>query len=176
MRPILFVRACQVQNARATPVGLCARPDATCRDRAVRRPKILCQICKSPNSSCKGSGGGAEVTLPRWNFLEGGTPPYLPTSPSLEVMGFAVPFLAGEARYEKPIRSRGHCSNSHRPAAESGYVRMRRRGGEHFAGKRSRHRFLRSAFQTRQLHVTGRLGHYLHAKKMMYNSPAEGDE
>src|SRR5271156_818785 len=143
-------------------------------DRAVRKQHSLLEICKKPALA-------AEVTITAAEILQVNAAIIcadllLP----LEVMGLPFHFSAGEGPViEKPVRCAEDVARL-RPdsAAELGYVSEAvNLVAKHFAGKIPVIGFCGAPFTLASYMIEGGGSrHYLHTKKMMYNSAANWDQ
>jgi uroporphyrinogen decarboxylase len=142
--------------------------------RAVRKQHSLLEICKKPQLA-------AEVTITAAEFLGvDAAIIFADLLLPLEVMGLAFHFAAGEGPViGKPIRSAEDVAGLRTDrAAELGYVSEAvSLVARHFAGKLPVIGFCGAPFTLASYMIEGGGSrHYLHTKKMMYNSPADWDE
>jgi len=170
----IFVRACKSQPVERTPVWFMRQAGRYMPEyRAVRKQHSLLEICKKPALA-------AEVTITAAEFLGVDAAIifadlFLP----LEVMGLPFHFSAGEGPViEKPVRTAGDVAQLRTDrAAELGYVSEAvSLVAKHFAGKLPVIGFCGAPFTLASYMIEGGGSrHYLHAKKMMYNSPLDWD-
>jgi len=134
--------------------------------RAVRKQYSLLEICKKPEIA-------AEVTITAAEFLGvDAAIIFADLLLPLEVMGLPFHFSAGEGPViEKPIRTADHVAQLRTDrAAELGYVSEAVRLVATVIG------FCGAPFTLASYMIEGGGSrHYLHTKKMMYNSPANWD-
>src|ERR1700731_3356079 len=170
-----FVRACRSQPVDHTPVWFMRQAGRYLPEyRAVRKQHSLLEICKKPKLA-------AEVTITAAEFLGvDAAIIFADLLLPLEVMGLLFHFSAGEGPViEKPVRS----------AEDIGQLRTDRAAelgdiseavslvAKHFAGKLPVIGFCGAPFTLASYMIEGGGSrHYLHAKKMKYNSPAAWDE
>ena len=171
----IFVRACKSQPVDRTPVWFMRQAGRYMPEyRAVRKRHSLLEICKKPALA-------AEVTITAAEFLGvDAAIIFADLLLPLEVMGLPFHFSAGEGPViEKPVRTTEDVSQLRTDrAAELGYV-SEAVGlvAKHFAGKLPVIGFCGAPFTLASYMIEGGGSrHYLHAKKMMYNSPADWDE
>src|SRR6202045_701373 len=171
----LFVRACKSQPVERTPVWFMRQAGRYMPEyRAVRKQHSLLEICKKPELA-------AEVTITAAEFLGvDAAIIFADLLLPLEVMGLLFHFSAGEGPViEKPVRSAEDIAQLRTDrAAELGYVSEAVSVvAKHFAGKLPVIGFCGAPFTLASYMIEGGGSrHYLHAKKMMYNSPAAWDE
>jgi uroporphyrinogen decarboxylase len=142
--------------------------------RAIRKRHSLLEICKKPELA-------AQVTIEAAEFLKvDAAIIFADLLLPLEVMGLPFHFAAGEGPViEKPVRSHEDIAQLRTDrAAELGYVAEAvSKVVKHFAEKIPVIGFCGAPFTLASYMIEGGGSrHYLHAKKMMYNSPAEWDE
>src|SRR6266446_4465899 len=170
----IFVRACKSQPAERTPVWFMRQAGRYMPEyRAVRKQHSLLEICKKPALA-------AEVTITAAEFLGvDAAIIFADLLLPLEVMGLPFHFSAGEGPViEKPVRTAGDVAQLRTDrAAELGYVSEAvSLVAKHFAGKIPVIGFCGAPFTLASYMIEGGGSrHYLHAKKMMYNSPALWD-
>src|SRR6202165_5300728 len=148
----LFVRACKSQPVERTPVWFMRQAGRYMPEyRVIRKQHSLLEICKKP-----------ELALP------------------LEGMGLPFHCSAGEGPViEKPVRSAEDIAQLRTDrVAELGYVSEAvSLVAKHFAGRLPVIGFCGAPFTLASYMIEGGGSrNYLHAKKMMYNSPAAWDE
>ena len=141
--------------------------------RAVRKQYSLLEICKKPAIA-------AEVTITAAEILGvDAAIIFADLLLPLEVMGLPFHFSPGEGPViEKPVRSSDDVSQLRTDrAAELGYVSEAvSLVAKHFAGKLPVIGFCGAPFTLASYMIEGGGSrHYLHTKKMMYNSPADWD-
>jgi len=170
-----FVRACKSQPVDRTPVWFMRQAGRYMPEyRAVRKQHSLLEICKKPELA-------AEVTITAAEFLGvDAAIIFADLLLPLEVMGLPFHFSAGEGPViEKPVRSQEDIAQLRTDrAAELGYV-AEAVGlvAKHFANKIPVIGFCGAPFTLASYMIEGGGSrHYLHAKKMMYNSPTHWDE
>ncbi len=142
--------------------------------RAVRKKHSLLEICKKPELA-------AEVTITAAEILGvDAAIIFADLLLPLEVMGLAFHFAAGEGPViEKPVRSTTDVGQLRTDrAAELGYVSDAvSLVAKHFAGRVPVIGFCGAPFTLASYMIEGGGSrHYLHTKRMMYNSPADWDE
>jgi uroporphyrinogen decarboxylase len=170
----LFVRACKSQPTDRTPVWFMRQAGRYMPEyRAVRKQYSLLEICKKPEIA-------ADVTITAAEIL--GVDAAIIFADLLlpfEVMGLPFHFAAGEGPViEKPIRSSDDVAQLRTDrAADLGYVSEAvSLVAKHFAGKLPVIGFCGAPFTLASYMIEGGGSrHYLHTKKMMYNSPADWD-
>src|SRR5712672_1240087 len=171
----LFVRACKAQPSDAVPVWFMRQAGRYMPEyRAVRKSHSIIEICKNSELA-------AEVTITAAEFLGvDAAIIFADLLLPLEVMGLPFHFAAGEGPViEEPVRSAEDIAQLRTDrAAELGYV-SEAVGvvAKHFAGKLPVIGFCGAPFTLASYMIEGGGSrHYLHAKKMMYNSLAAWDE
>src|SRR6202035_4440902 len=170
-----FVHACKKQAVDHTPVWFMRQAGRYMPEyRAVRKEYSLLEICKKPALA-------AEVTITAAEIL--GVDAAIIFADLLlpfEVMGLPFHFSAGEGPViEKPVRTTEDIVNLRTDrAADLGYVSEAvSRVAKHFAGRLPVIGFCGAPFTLASYMIEGGGSrHYLHTKKMMYNSPAAWDE
>jgi uroporphyrinogen decarboxylase len=170
----IFVRACKSQPSGRTPVWFMRQAGRYMPEyRAVRKKHSLLEICKKPALA-------AEVTITAAEFLGvDAAIIFADLLLPLEVMGLPFHFSAGEGPViEKPVRTSEDVAQLRTDrAAELGYVSEAvSLVAKHFAGRIPVIGFCGAPFTLASYMIEGGGSrHYLHAKKMMYNSPADWD-
>src|SRR6267142_581851 len=154
----LFVRACKAQPSDAVPVWFMRQAGRYMPEyRAVRKSHSIIEICKNSELA-------AEVTITAAEFLGvDAAIIFADLLLPLEVMGLPFHFAAGEGpKIEKPLRT---------VADAVGKVCT------HFGSKLPVIGFCGAPFTLASYMIEGGSSrNYLHAKKMMYNSPRVWDE
>jgi uroporphyrinogen decarboxylase len=170
----LFVAACKSQPTDATPVWFMRQAGRYMAEyRAVRKQHSLIEICKKPELA-------AEVTITAAEFLGvDAAIIFADLLLPLEVMGLPFKFEAGEGPViEKPVRTEQDIARLQtNRAAELGYVAEAvRLVCRHFGSKLPVIGFCGAPFTLASYMIEGGGSrNYLHAKKMMYNSPCAWD-
>ncbi len=171
----LFVRACKSEPTERTPVWFMRQAGRYMPEyRAVRKQYSLLEICKKPEIA-------AEVTIAAAEILQvDAAIIFADLLLPLEVMGLPFHFSAGEGPViEKPVRTTEDVTQLRTDRAdELGYVSEAvRKVATHFAGKLPVIGFCGAPFTLASYMIEGGGSrHYLHTKKMMYNSPANWDQ
>ena len=169
-----FVRACKSQPIERTPVWFMRQAGRYMPEyRAVRKQYSLLEICKNPQVA-------AEVTITAAEFLGvDAAIIFADLLLPLEVMGLPFHFSAGEGPViEKPVRSHEDIANLRTDrAAELGYVSEAvSLVAKHFGDRLPVIGFCGAPFTLASYMIEGGGSrNYIHAKKMMYNSPADWD-
>jgi uroporphyrinogen decarboxylase len=169
-----FVRACKSQPVERTPVWFMRQAGRYMPEyRAVRKQHSLLEICKKPALA-------AEVTITAAEFLGvDAAIIFADLLLPLEVMGLPFHFSAGEGPViEKPVRNKEDIAILRTDrAAELGYVSEAvRLVAKHFGNRLPVIGFCGAPFTLASYMIEGGGSrNYLHAKKMMYNSPADWD-
>ena len=169
-----FVRACKSQPVDRTPVWFMRQAGRYMPEyRAVRKQHSLLEICKKPALA-------AEVTITAAEILGiDAAIIFADLLLPLEVMGLPFHFSAGEGPViEKPVRSKEDIANLRTDrAAELGYVSEAvALVAKHFGDRLPVIGFCGAPFTLASYMIEGGGSrNYIHAKKMMYNSPAEWD-
>ena len=169
-----FVRACKSQPVDRTPVWFMRQAGRYMPEyRALRKQSSLLEICKNPALA-------AEVTITAAEFLGvDAAIIFADLLLPLEVMGLPFHFSAGEGPViAKPVRCAEDVAQLRTDnAAELGYVSEAvSLVAKHFATKIPVIGFCGAPFTLASYMIEGSGSrHYLHAKKMMYNSPANWD-
>jgi uroporphyrinogen decarboxylase len=167
-----FVQACKSQSVAHTPVWFMRQAGRYMPEyRAIRKQHSLLEICKKPALA-------AEVTITAAEFLGvDAAIIFADLLLPLEVMGLPFHFAAGEGPViEKPIRSQEDVAQLRTDrAADLGYVSEAVSiVAKHFANKIPVIGFCGAPFTLASYMIEGGGSrHYIHTKKMMYNSPAD---
>src|SRR5215471_737641 len=171
----LFVRAAKAQPTNRTPVWFMRQAGRYMAEyRAVRKQYSLIEICKKPEVA-------ADVTITAAEALKvDAAIIFADLLLPLEVMGLPFRFEAGEGPViEKPIRAKEDVNRLRTDrAAELGYVSEAIRiVCKHFGDKLPMIGFCGAPFTLASYMIEGGGSrNYVHAKKMMYNSPRVWDE
>src|ERR1700724_545885 len=171
----LFVRACKSQPVERTPVWFMRQAGRYMPEyRAVRKQHSLLEICKKPALA-------AEVTITAAEFLGvDAAIIFADLLLPLEVMGLPFHFSAGEGPViERPVREQADISRLRTEgAADLGYVSEAvRLVSKHFGSRLPVIGFCGAPFTLASYMIEGGGSrNYVHAKKMMYSSPAVWDE
>ena len=169
-----FVRACKAQPVDRTPVWFMRQAGRYMPEyRAVRKQHSLLEICKKPALA-------ADVTITAAEFLGvDAAIIFADLLLPLEVMGLPFHFSAGEGPViEKPVRSHEDIANLRTDrAAELGYVSEAvALVAKHFKNRVPVIGFCGAPFTLASYMIEGGGSrNYVHAKKMMYNSPSHWD-
>jgi len=169
-----FILACKSQPVDRTPVWFMRQAGRYMAEyRAVRKQHSLLEICKKPELA-------AEVTITAAEILGvDAAIIFADLLLPLEVMGLPFHFSAGEGPViEKPVRTREDIANLRTDrAAELGYVSEAVAiVAKHFADRVPVIGFCGAPFTLASYMIEGGGSrNYVHAKKMMYNSPADWD-
>jgi uroporphyrinogen decarboxylase len=169
-----FVRACKSLPVDRTPVWFMRQAGRYMPEyRAVRKEHSLLEICKKPALA-------AEVTITAAESLGvDAAIIFADLLLPLEVMGLPFHFSAGEGPViEKPVRSKEDIDNLRTDrAAELGYVSEAvALVAKHFAERVPVIGFCGAPFTLASYMIEGGGSrNYIHAKKMMYNSPKDWD-
>jgi uroporphyrinogen decarboxylase len=169
-----FVRACKSQPVERTPVWFMRQAGRYMPEyRAVRKQHSLLEICKKPALA-------AEVTITAAEILGiDAAIIFADLLLPLEVMGLPFHFSAGEGPViEKPVRSKEDIANLRTDrAAELGYVSEAvALVAKHFGDRLPVIGFCGAPFTLASYMIEGGGSrNYIHAKKMMYNSPIDWD-
>jgi len=167
-----FVRACKSQPVDRTPVWFMRQAGRYMAEyRAVRKQHSLLEICKKPELA-------AEVTITAAEILGvDAAIVFADLLLPLEVMGLPFHFSAGEGPViERPVRNKQDIDQLRTDrAAELGYVSEAvSLVAKHFADRVPVIGFCGAPFTLASYMIEGGGSrNYVHAKKMMYNSPAE---
>src|SRR6202011_2999224 len=170
-----FVRACKSQLVDRTPVWFMRQAGRYMPEyRAVRKQHSLLEICKKPALAAAVTITAAEILGVDAAII------FADLLLPLEVMGVPFHFSPSEGPViEKPVRGKEDIANLRTDrAAELGYVSE---GvslvAKHFADRVPVIGFCGAPFTLASYMIEGGGSrHYLHAKKMMYNSPADWDQ
>jgi len=169
-----FVRACKSQPVDRTPVWFMRQAGRYMAEyRAVRKQHSLLEICKKPALAAQVTIDAAEILGVDAAII------FADLLLPLEVMGLPFHFSAGEGPViEKPVRSRVDIANLRTDRwAELGYV-SEAVGlvAKHFADRVPLIGFCGAPFTLASYMIEGGGSrNYVHAKKMMYNTPADWD-
>src|ERR1700751_5610218 len=169
-----FVRACKSQPVDRTPVWFMRQAGRYMAEyRAVRKRHSLLEICKKPALA-------AEVTIEAAEILDvDAAIIFADLLLPLEVMGLPFHFSAGEGSViEKPVRSGNDIADLRTDrGAELGYVSEAvALVAKHFSGRVPVIGFCGAPFTLASYMIEGGGSrNYVHAKKMMYNHPADWD-
>jgi uroporphyrinogen decarboxylase len=169
-----FVRACKSQPVDRTPVWFMRQAGRYMPEyRAVRKQHSLLEICKKPALA-------AEVTITAAELLGvDAAIIFADLLLPLEVMGLPFHFSAGEGPViEKPVRSKGDVAMLRTDrASDLGYVSEAvSLVAKHFGDRLPVIGFCGAPFTLASYMIEGGSSrNYVHAKKMMYNSPADWD-
>ena len=170
-----FVKACKAQPVDRTPVWFMRQAGRYMPEyRAVRKQYSLIEICKKPEVA-------AEVTITAAEALGvDAAIIFADLLLPLEVMGLPFHFSAGEGPViEKPVRQKEDISRLRTDrAADLGYVSEAvRLVCKHFGTRLPVIGFCGAPFTLASYMIEGGGSrNYVHAKKMMYSSPAVWDE
>src|SRR5271155_1673632 len=170
----LFIRACRRLPVGTTPVWFLRQAGRYMQQyRDVRKHHSLVEICKKPELA-------AEVTITAAEFLGvDAAIIFADLLLPLEVMGLPFHFSAGEGPViERPVRTLEDVGQLRTDqAAELGYVSQAvSLVAKHFAGRLPVIGFCGAPFTLASYMIEGGGSrHYLHTKKMMYNSPVNWD-
>jgi uroporphyrinogen decarboxylase len=170
-----FVKACKAQPVDRTPVWFMRQAGRYMAEyRAVRKQYSLIEICKKPEVA-------AEVTITAAEFLNvDAAIIFADLLLPLEVMGLPFRFSAGEGPViERPVREPADISRLRTDrAADLGYVSEAvRLVCKHFGSRLPVIGFCGAPFTLASYMIEGGGSrNYVHAKKMMYSSPAAWDE
>ena len=171
----IFVRACRGLATERTPVWFMRQAGRYMAEyRAVRKTNSLIEICKKPELA-------AEVTITAAEALGvDAAIIFADLLLPLEVMGLPFRFEAGEGPVvEKPLRTEEAIASLRTDrAADLGYVAEAiRHVCRHFGDKLPMIGFCGAPFTLASYMIEGGGSrNYLHAKKLMYNSPKAWDE
>src|SRR6266853_4238573 len=176
----LFVRAAKAQPTERTPVWFMRQAGRYMPEyRAVRKQYSLIDICKRPEVA-------AQVTIEATEILKvDAAIIFADLLLPLEVMGLPFHFAVGEGpggsgpKIEKPVRTAEDVARLRTDsAADLGYVSEAvKLVCKHFGDKLPVIGFCGAPFTLASYMIEGGGSrHYLHTKKMMYNSPAAWDE
>src|ERR1700758_3824616 len=169
-----FVRACKCQPVDRTPVWFMRQAGRYMPEyRAVRKQHSLLEICKKPALA-------AEVTITAAEILGvDAAIIFADLLLPLEVMGLPFHFSAGEGPViERPVRNKEDIANLRTDRwAELGYVSEAvALVAKHFGDRIPVIGFCGAPFTLASYMIEGGGSrNYIHAKKMMYNHPADWD-
>src|ERR1700736_1156348 len=171
----IFVRAAKAQPTERTPVWFMRQAGRYMPEyRAVRKQYSLIEICKKPEVAAQVTIEAAEILQVDAAII------FADLLLPLEVMGLPFHFAAGEGpKIEKPVRTAEDVTILRTDrAADLGYVSEAvRLVCKHFGDKLPVIGFCGAPFTLASYMIEGGGSrHYLHAKKMMYNSPAHWDK
>ena len=169
-----FVRACKSQPVERTPVWFMRQAGRYMAEyRAIRKQHSLLEICKKPELAAQVTIEAAEILGVDAAII------FADLLLPLEVMGLPFHFSAGEGPViEKPVRTKEDISNLRTDrAAELGYVSEAvTLVAKHFAERVPVIGFCGAPFTLASYMIEGGGSrNYVHAKKMMYNHPADWD-
>src|SRR6202142_222061 len=170
-----FVKACKAQPVDRTPVWFMRQASRYMPEyRAVRKQYSLIEICKKPEIAASVTITAAEILQVDAAII------FADLLLPLEVMDLPFHFSAGEGPViEKPIRTKEDVAGLRIDrAADLGYVSEAvSLVAKHFAGRVPVIGFCGAPFTLASYMIEGGGSrNYVHAKKMMYNSPADWDE
>src|SRR5690348_4563703 len=171
----LFVKSCKSLPVDRTPVWFMRQAGRYMPEyRAIRKQHSLLEICKKPELA-------AQVTIEAAEILDvDAAIIFADLLLPLEVMGLPFHFSAGEGPViEKPVRSGNDIADLRTDrGAELGYVSEAvALVAKHFSGRVPVIGFCGAPFTLASYMIEGGGSrNYVHAKKMMYNSPADWDE
>jgi uroporphyrinogen decarboxylase len=171
----IFVRACKSQPVDRTPVWFMRQAGRYMPEyRAVRKQHSLLEICKKPALA-------AEVTITAAEALGvDAAIIFADLLLPLEVMDLPFHFSKGEGPViEKPVRTKEDIARLRTDrAADLGYVSEAvSQVAKHFADRVPVIGFCGAPFTLASYMIEGGGSrNYIHAKKMMYNSPADWDD
>src|SRR5215467_3972204 len=169
-----FVRACKSEAVDRTPVWFMRQAGRYMAEyRAVRKQHSLLEICKTPELAAQVTIEAAEILGVDAAII------FADLLLPLEVMGLPFHFSAGEGPViEKPVRSKGDVANLRTDRwAELGYVSEAvALVAKHFKDRVPVIGFCGAPFTLASYMIEGGGSrNYVHAKTMMYNSPADWD-
>src|SRR5262252_4852621 len=171
----IFVRACKSQATERTPVWFMRQVGLYMPEyRAIRKQHSLLEICKKPELA-------AQVTIEAAEILDvDAAIIFADLLLPLEVMGLPFHFSTGEGPViEKPVRQREDVARLRTDrAADLGYVAEAvGQVCKHFGSRLPVIGFCGAPFTLASYMIEGGGSrNYVHAKKMMYSSPAVWDE
>jgi uroporphyrinogen decarboxylase len=170
----IFVRACKSQPTERTPVWFMRQAGRYMPEyRAVRKQHSLLEICKKPQLAAQVTIEAAEILGVDAAII------FADLLLPLEVMGLPFHFSAGEGPIiEKPVRCKEDIVNLRTDrASELGYVSEAvALVAKHFADRVPIIGFCGAPFTLASYMIEGGGSrNYVHAKKMMYNHPADWD-
>ncbi|HEV2396755.1 MAG TPA: uroporphyrinogen decarboxylase [Candidatus Sulfotelmatobacter sp.] len=169
-----FVRACKSQPVDRTPVWFMRQAGRYMAEyRAIRKQHSLLEICKKPSLAAQVTIEAAEILGLDAAII------FADLLLPLEVMGLPFHFSAGEGPViEKPVRSKEDIANLRTDrSAELGYVSEAvALVAKHFENRIPVIGFCGAPFTLASYMIEGGGSrNYVHAKKMMYNHPADWD-
>ncbi len=170
----IFVRACKSQPTDRTPVWFMRQAGRYMAEyRAIRKQHSLLEICKKPALAAQVTIEAAEILGVDAAII------FADLLLPLEVMGLPFHFSAGEGPViEKPVRTKEDIARLRTDrAVELGYVSEAvALVAKHFESRVPVIGFCGAPFTLASYMIEGGGSrNYVHAKKMMYNSPAEWD-
>jgi uroporphyrinogen decarboxylase len=170
----IFVRACKSQPIDRTPVWFMRQAGRYMPEyRAIRKQHSLLEICKKPELAAQVTIEAAEILGVDAAII------FADLLLPLEVMGLPFHFSAGEGPViEKPVRSKEDIANLRTDrAGELGYVSEAvALVAKHFADRVPVIGFCGAPFTLASYMIEGGGSrNYVHAKKIMYNHPADWD-
>src|SRR6202142_2772631 len=171
----LFIRAAKAQSAERTPVWFMRQAGRYMPEyRAVRKQYSLIEICKKPEVAAQVTIEAAEILQVDAAII------FADLLLPLEVMGLPFHFSAGEGPViEKPVRQEEDVLRLRTDrAADLGYVSEAvRMVCKHFGTRLPVIGFCGAPFTLASYMIEGGGSrNYVHAKKMMYSSPAAWNE
>jgi uroporphyrinogen decarboxylase len=169
-----FVRACKSLPVERTPVWFMRQAGRYMAEyRAIRKQHSLLEICKKPELAAQVTIEAAEILGVDAAII------FADLLLPLEVMGLPFHFSAGEGPViEKPVRNKEDIENLRTDrASELGYVSEAVAVvAKHFADRVPVIGFCGAPFTLASYMIEGGGSrNYIHAKKMMYNHPADWD-
>src|SRR6201999_1487527 len=169
-----FVKACKAQPVDRTPVWFMRQAGRYMPEyRAIRKKYSLIEICKKPEIAAQVTIEAAEILKVDAAII------FADLLLPLEVMGLPFHFAAGEGpKIERPVRTTQDVSVLRTDrAADLGYVSEAvRLVCKHFGDTLPVIGFCGAPFTLASYMIEGGGSrNYLHAKKMMYSSPAVWD-
>ena len=169
-----FVRACKRQPVERTPVWFMRQAGRYMPEyRTIRKQHSLLEICKKPELAAQVTIEAAEILGVDAAII------FADLLLPLEVMGLPFHFSAGEGPViEKPVRSKEDIANLRTDRApELGYVSEAvALVARHFADRVPVIGFCGAPFTLASYMIEGGGSrNYVHAKRMMYNHPADWD-
>ena len=171
----IFVRACKMEPVERTPVWFMRQAGRYMSEyRAVRKQHSLLEICRKPQLAAEVTITAAEILAVDAAII------FADLLLPLEVMGLPFHFAAGEGPViERPVRSEEDVAFLRTDrTADLGYVSQAvSLVATHFAGRVPVIGFCGAPFTLASYIIEGGgSSHYVHTKKMMYNSPTVWDE
>ncbi len=169
-----FIRACKSQPTDRTPVWFMRQAGRYMQEyRAIRKQHSLLEICKKPELAAQVTIEAAEILQVDAAII------FADLLLPLEVMGLPFHFSPGEGPViEQPLRSTEDVARLRTDrAAELGYVSQAvALVAKHFKNRIPVIGFCGAPFTLASYMIEGGGSrNYVHAKKMMYNSPADWD-